>query len=262
MSAMESIGKQLEEARSRRGVSLGEAAESTKVLKEYLQAFEKGDFKLDVPEVYKRGFLLLYVRYLKLDEESIMAEYDGYFSGSSPNERREGQSLFLGDESTSKPSKTLAGEENKSPLLSAGKTNNSLVLGALIVLGVLVLVGSLVFILRPDETEIDLTEALTRQEDSSVGTPVLEPLLPELAIGLTALEDCEDVLVQQLGDGLLLFRGPLKKGQYLVLERKGNVVVKSKLIGLISVKIGDQTFTNSASGPGAWYFNLEKPYNP
>ena len=244
------------------GVSLGEAAESTKVLKEYLQAFEKGDFKLEVPEVYKRGFLLLYVRYLKLDEEAIMAAYDSWLSPSPFGDRKEGSSLFAVEEESAKPPKALARQDGESSLLKF-QNKNQVLLGALVVLGVFLLAGSLVFVLRPDTPDTpNLIEDLVERGDSDPVSPVLEPLIPENAISVAASGNCEDVLVEQLEDDQLLFRGPLQKGQRLVLERKGNVVVKSKSIGLISVTIGSKTFTNNTTGPGAWYFNLEEPYNP
>ena len=50
------IGQKLEEARNRKGVSIREAEESTKIRGDYLSAFESSNFKIDLPEVYLRGF--------------------------------------------------------------------------------------------------------------------------------------------------------------------------------------------------------------
>lgn len=70
------IGEKLEEARKRRGISIREAAEATKVRGDYLLAMENNSFEINLPEIYIRGFLRIYVNYLRLDLEKLMAEYD------------------------------------------------------------------------------------------------------------------------------------------------------------------------------------------
>jgi len=68
------IGQKLEEARNRKGISLREASESTKIRGDYLSAFEAGQFDIDLPEVYLRGFVRLYSRFLGLDQEAVLAD--------------------------------------------------------------------------------------------------------------------------------------------------------------------------------------------
>jgi len=70
------IGEKLEEARKRKGITIREAAEATKVRGEYLLAMENNSFEIALPEVYVRGFFKIYVNYLRLDAEKIMAEFD------------------------------------------------------------------------------------------------------------------------------------------------------------------------------------------
>ena len=70
------IGQKLEEARNRKGVSIREAEESTKIRGDYLSAFESSNFKIDLPEVYLRGFIRLYARFLGLDQDSILKDLD------------------------------------------------------------------------------------------------------------------------------------------------------------------------------------------
>ena len=70
------IGQKLEEARNRKGISLREASESTKIRGDYLSAMEASSFDIDLPEVYLRGFVKLYARFLDLDQESILADLD------------------------------------------------------------------------------------------------------------------------------------------------------------------------------------------
>ncbi len=71
------IGERLEEARKQRGMSIREAAEATKVRGEYLLAMEENNMaRIDLPEIYRRGFLKNYARLLKLDPDKIIADYE------------------------------------------------------------------------------------------------------------------------------------------------------------------------------------------
>ncbi|MCD8481236.1 MAG: helix-turn-helix domain-containing protein [Verrucomicrobia bacterium] len=69
------IGEKLTEARTRKGISIREAAEATKIRGEYLSAMEENTFAINLPEIYKRGFLRNYARFLKLDPDKLMADY-------------------------------------------------------------------------------------------------------------------------------------------------------------------------------------------
>jgi cytoskeleton protein RodZ len=74
---MQSIGERLEEARKRKGVSLREAAEATKIRGDYLQKFENNQYDIKLPEIYVRGFLRTYANYLKLPGDKLIADYNG-----------------------------------------------------------------------------------------------------------------------------------------------------------------------------------------
>ncbi len=68
------IGQKLEDARNRKGISIREASESTKIRGDFLTAFEAGNFDLNLPEVYLRGFIRVYARFLGIDPESAVAD--------------------------------------------------------------------------------------------------------------------------------------------------------------------------------------------
>ena len=81
------VGQKLEEARNRKGISIREAEESTKIRGDYLSAFESSSFDINLPEVYLRGFVRLYARFLDLDQDAILADLlieMGNNSGKSP----------------------------------------------------------------------------------------------------------------------------------------------------------------------------------
>ncbi|MGC9451549.1 MAG: helix-turn-helix domain-containing protein [Oceanipulchritudo sp.] len=70
------IGERLEEARKRKGVSIREAAEATKIRGDYLLEMEDNSFDINLPQIYVRGFLKNYARFLKLDPNKILTDYD------------------------------------------------------------------------------------------------------------------------------------------------------------------------------------------
>ena len=91
---MESIGEQLEEARKRKGISLREAAEATKIRSDFLGNIEQNRFDFELPDIYKRGFLQNYARFLKLDTEKILNDYNAMRLGHARQERKGGSEWF------------------------------------------------------------------------------------------------------------------------------------------------------------------------
>ena len=73
---MQSIGERLEEARKRKGASLREAAEATKIRGDYLQKLEANKFDLGLSLLYVRGFLRNYALWLKLPPAKLLADFD------------------------------------------------------------------------------------------------------------------------------------------------------------------------------------------
>lgn len=91
---MQTIGERLEEARKRKGLSIREAAEATKIRGDYLQKFEANSFDIDLPPLYIRGFVRNYARYLDLDGERIAQEFHSAHSGEARPARRETREVY------------------------------------------------------------------------------------------------------------------------------------------------------------------------
>ncbi|KKM13109.1 hypothetical protein SY88_00715 [Clostridiales bacterium PH28_bin88] len=72
---MDQIGEQLRQARTAKGLSLGQVEEATKIRVRYLEALEHGDYDVLPGRVYTVGFLRSYARYLDLDAESLVNRY-------------------------------------------------------------------------------------------------------------------------------------------------------------------------------------------
>jgi len=161
---MASIGQKLEEARNRKGISIREAEEATKIRGHFLSSFEKDVFDVDLPPVYLSGFLKNYARFLGLDPEAVLAELDILLPGSSSKSTKKALGSISSSseggetEGTSGSATQSVTKEPRrgSPLSTAEQSGSQGVLKPVIVItsGALVLVGiivALVYVLnKPD----------------------------------------------------------------------------------------------------------------
>lgn len=76
----QSMGAYLRGARRRRRISIDRAAEETKIRSDFLMRMESDEFDFLAP-AYVRGFLKTYTRYLRVDHEPLIAEFDRRFGG-------------------------------------------------------------------------------------------------------------------------------------------------------------------------------------
>jgi cytoskeleton protein RodZ len=80
---MASFGENLQREREMRGVTLEEISEATKISMRFLQAVESENFAKLPGGIFTRSFIRTYARYLGLDEESVLAEYQLLTGGKS-----------------------------------------------------------------------------------------------------------------------------------------------------------------------------------
>lgn len=106
------LGERLEEARKRKGISIREAAEATKIRGDYLLAMEDNSFEIDLPQIYIRGFLRNYARFLKLDPNKALTDYDAHMLGKAHRSQRSSNRESLGQVSIPRPSQEEALEED------------------------------------------------------------------------------------------------------------------------------------------------------
>ena len=72
---MGTLGQYLRSAREARGIDLRDAAQQTRISLNYLKALEDEDFSRLPGEVFVKGFLKNYCRFLSLDESEVMKSY-------------------------------------------------------------------------------------------------------------------------------------------------------------------------------------------
>ena len=69
---MGELGEMLREARERKGVSLAEAEEETRIRQRLIKALEEEDYTILPDRIYTKGLLKNYARYLGLDTSEVM----------------------------------------------------------------------------------------------------------------------------------------------------------------------------------------------
>lgn len=70
------LGEKLIKLRSQYRMSLAEISKATRIQAKYLEALESGDYRGLPAEVYVRGFLRSYARYLGLEDDAFVKLYD------------------------------------------------------------------------------------------------------------------------------------------------------------------------------------------
>jgi cytoskeleton protein RodZ len=91
---MQTIGERLEEARKKKGISIREAAEATKIRGDYLAKFESNQFDLNLTELYVRGFLRTYATFLKLPADRLLNDYAALGRGDASRPRQVNREVY------------------------------------------------------------------------------------------------------------------------------------------------------------------------
>jgi transcriptional regulator with XRE-family HTH domain len=269
---MQSIGERLEEARKRKGISLREAAEATKIRSDFLGYIEQNKMDFDLPEIYKRGFLKNYARYLKLDHDKIMTDYNAQQLSKSRLSKKAGSEWFgqmevekaTGEESldhseseeqpsygriTATPPRSEAAEINEDED-QADKTFYMKI--GLVFVGTLALVfvvfGLIWAILgsSPDDT-IESPELRDNTEITQPADP-LPTVVDSNSITLLANGGNVYVTVTQKNDGNRIYRGAIEVDNPLSLDKSGPVEIMFTRGEHLVIKTGDELFRPRDSG--------------
>ena len=119
---MQTVGEKIEETRKRKGISLSEAAEATKIRRDFLLNIESNQYDYDLPEIYKRGFIKNYAKYLKLNPDKVLSQYQEQLMTHSRRSKKTNPDFFSSQADLTQP----ANQETLDPLLekpSLGKIN-------------------------------------------------------------------------------------------------------------------------------------------
>lgn len=147
------IGQKLEEARNRKGISLREASESTKIRGDYLTAFESSSFDINLPEVYLRGFVRLYARFLDLDQEAVLADLDLELGNSNSKSFKKSLGSISSNDSESSEFSSTASNSKPGGRGSSGTLRKPIILTLSILFVVILVISLLIAFLGEDGEE-------------------------------------------------------------------------------------------------------------
>ena len=269
---MQSIGERLEEARKRKGISLREAAEATKIRSDFLGYIEQNKMDFSLPEIYKRGFLKNYARYLKLDYDKIMTDYNAQQLSKSRLGKKAGSEWFgqmevkktEGDELTdyseseeptsygritAKPARAEEAENNEDED-EADKTFYMKI--GLVFVGTLALVFvvfGLIWAILGSGSD-DTAEAPEQNDNAEITQPAdpMPAIVDSNSVTLFAKGGSVYVTVTQKNDGERIYRGAIEVDSPLTLDKSGPIEIMFTRGEYLVIESGDERFRPSASG--------------
>lgn len=247
---MQTIGERLEEARKRKGVSVREAAELTKIRGDYLQKFEANSFDIDLPPLYIRGFIRTYARFLELDPERLVSDVDATLAreGKQPPRREQREALgrvdFGSEPRASQPAET-AGGNDRSARDQAMKLKLGLLGGGAILLIVVVILLINLFSHSP-----------AKPASSVAQTPPAPAVQAETAqtLVLTAVEATRVKVVQDL-DKAEIFNGSLARGESKSLKKQGKLGITVEVGKNLRMEVNGRSYPVPIDGYGRFYLD-------
>lgn len=242
---MQSIGERLEEARKRKGISIREAAEATKIRGDYLHKFESNQFDIKLPEIYVRGFLRTYANYLKLPPDKVMSDYNALGLGevkaprnlsrevygrmdlsiSSTKPEKEGEPVTPAPEA---PAATSEPAAPRNPATFVPRPSGGLQIDKALLMKASVLVGATAIVL------FIVIYLLVGRGEKRAGTAVppssdvtwVHPQAGESYITLVAMDRVQ-VTVTQTSNGTILYQGTLPRGDRRDVPGRGKLRLNS-----------------------------------
>ncbi|MBA3849118.1 MAG: hypothetical protein C0502_03880 [Opitutus sp.] len=216
---MQTLGERLEEARKRKGISVREAAEATKIRSDYLQKFEANSFDFDLPPLYVRGFMRNYARYLELDPQRVVAEFDSMMVDQGRAPRRETRENYGRVE--------IGGEGGDSSAPRSGNGIDPVVLKYLIYGGGAVVLLLIVLIVVNLFSGGSGARPTPKQAATESSAPAIPPKQAPAEVAATAQTvtftalDATRVKVVREADESIIFDGTLSRGEARSFRKTG-----------------------------------------
>lgn len=258
---MQSIGERLEEARKRKGISIREAAEATKIRSDYLHKFESNQFDIKLPEIYVRGFLRTYANYLKSPADKIISDYNALGLSDSKSSRGLNREVYgrmdlsVSSAKTEKDANdTVPPIETTPPMDPTGGTRNpatfvpkpavgmpidrALIVKAGVLLATAVIIILVVILLFSNRGE--KTAATNPATQTSPDTTWIRPNPGEPVLTLIAL-DRVTLTVTQTNNGQTLYQGILLRGDRREIPYRSELRLNTEFPENLRVNVGGTT---------------------
>ncbi|MFT3784021.1 MAG: helix-turn-helix domain-containing protein [Nibricoccus sp.] len=262
---MQSIGERLEEARKRKGLSIREASEATKIRSDYLHKFESNQFDINLPEIYVKGFLRTYANFLKAPSEKIINDYVGLGLGDNKGPRQINREVYgrmdlsVGskmEKESKEPTPAAPGGEQVATNADAAPRNPAtfvpprtapsgfpirrdvMIIGGAFVLGLalVIMLGFWLFGGRSSKQAAATPNATANADTIWVRPQPGEVTLPLIATGAGAV----NVTVSTQRDNTILYQGTIRAGEQREVPRRGALKIISEPYQNLLVEIAGQ----------------------
>jgi transcriptional regulator with XRE-family HTH domain len=228
-----SLGETLREAREAKGLSLDAVEEETMIRKKYLLALETEDYKVLPGRVYAKAFLRTYSRFLGLDADTLMVEFDKRY----PRETRE-----------------PAAENRLTTPINDGKRSGyrSFLLAAGVII-LLVAFNSLYGSLRGGDPAPTVPPRAGFEDERGV-PPAEEPAAPE-GLDLVLQVTRNTCWMRVVVDGEESFQGIVRAGESVSFQGRERITLRLGNPGVVEVQLNGENL--GTLGQGGMPINYE-----
>lgn len=253
---MQTIGERLEEARKKKGISIREAAEATKIRGDYLSKFEGNQFDIGLTEIYTRGFLRGYANFLKIPSERILHDYAALGRGDvkprQPNRQVYGTmdisvatAAESGARATPSAEAPAAEPARAQPRYPRGASSLPEGMDPAVVFKYLKWAGAglLLLLVIWIATSLFSRSGPTEKADRTSGGSRTTVLPADQMITLIASDTVNVTVVKRNpdgSDGELLFKGVLMRGQRQIVAKPGPIFVTASALENLAIEYKGQ----------------------
>jgi cytoskeleton protein RodZ len=264
---MQTIGERLEEARKRKGISLREAAEATKIRGDYLLKFESNQYDLNLPEIYVRGFLRTYANFLKLSVDKITADFAALGHGAARSSPRMPSREIYGrmDLSVSSGPPAAATDAQSAPATAEPAPeapppphrmpqpfrntmpNPGVPLDVILKISLIAIaIIAAAFLIAWGTKEVFFS-AKKSAPAVTTGEMVAAQPLPDQTVTLVAVGPL-DVQVKQELDGKIIYRGTLAAGERVSIVKRGAIFITYTAGKNLQIEINGRVYGMPTTG--------------
>ncbi len=271
------LGDLLRKKREEKNLSLADIEKGTNIRKLYIQAIEDGNYDKLPGEVFLKGFIKTYAKFLGLDGQALVEQYKAEKAGiaSTPvSETNEATDSNSSDKSTenlkqaapeaetkpviaetkNKPSITSP-EQNKQPArtrleeaekntkyLHAESSGNKKNIVIVVVILIIVIVGAVAYLsVQGSSNDTTSSSAPTTEQQQPAAQPAAQPQQPAPVSGaeVSAVFD-DDCWTEVKVDGKVVLSETVKKGSTLNWKGAKQVDISVGNAGAINVTFNNQ----------------------
>lgn len=257
------LGDLLRETRKQKNLSLDDVEKGTNIRKLYIKSIEDGDYDKLPGEVFLKGFIKTYGKFLGLNSQQLITQYKNEKNmtitesvdipepQSSPTPTQPTVTSVNNDET---PIKKVEKVEKNIPKIDSFKSNqeflqpqksNSKKNIFIVILILIIIIGGAIFFLSNQETSDTKTPVHTTEQESTpptsdANTQAPAPVINDAEVKATFSDDCwTEVKV----DGNIVLSETVKKGTSLEWKGSKQVDITVGNAGAIDI-----TFNNQAIG--------------